>query len=936
MPTLAGLGVEIRRQVQQNERDAPHLGLTAELRTELLKEQLRIAAREGDQTAIRLLAELDAAEAETRFQALKRQLSQKITLKVALEQTGQAVRGLRELDDGVTNLGTSLARTTGAVGAQTLKYAALAGAATGAANEVIGLGSAAITASGSLLTIPAAGLTAAAILATVKTGLSGFGDALKETDPAKFAEDLAKMSPAARDTAVQIRALAPALTALRLDVQQQLFAGLSTEVDALGQRYVPVLRTGLAGIAGELNTTAHGLAAFLDQAGFAGDLSTIFDNARQAVANLGSALGPLLSIFRNVATVGSGFLPALTAGVGALALKWAEFIGQARESGRLAGWMQAGIDAARQFGTLLGNFVSIVASVFRAISGGGTGTLSVLVSITDKIDQFVRSASGIRALQQIFGGLSAVAAGLNPLFDALGRVLVTQIAPAVAKLGPQLGASIASLAGGFEPLAGILVALSPLLSTAAQATAQVLVPALRAVQPVVAALVGPVQRVVQLLGSQLSQAITSQLAPALLKLANAAGPLIEKFGTLLVNALTITVGWFAQLADEGSDLAASFGGALLDVLGSALKAFGALASTGATVLLATLRALQPSLPAITSSIAQLAQVISANLAAATPTLIKVGQLLAQAVDTVVIGLLPSLPQLADSLLRLVVAAIGLVPPLLQLASAVLPGLIKIVTALLPVIEQVADLLAEVITDATPLVQFLADTLSPQIEAFGNVVGDVFAAVAAIVAGTLQSVRGVIEFTLGVLTLDWDKAWRGLGDIAQGDMRAISGVINSGADIVLQAVKSLGSSIVSTARLFLNDALVAPGKALIDGLIRGIESKFQQVKDLLAALTNMIGKWKGPPEVDRKLLTPNGKLIMQGLLVGLEDGTPAVRSYLTRLTADLPTTLPTVGAGTPPASALLRPVTINVYPQPGQSEAEIAAMVDRRLTFAGRL
>ena len=935
MPSLQGLGVEIRRQVKQNERDAPHLGLTAELRTELLKEQLRIAAREGDKTAIRLLAELEAAEAETKGERLRRDLSKKITIKVVLDKTGSAVKGLSDLDDGVTKLGANLARTTGVLGAHTLKYAALAGAATGAANEVLGLGAAAITASGSLLTLPAAGLTAAAILATVKVGLSGFSDALKESDPAKFAQDLATLAPAASETAVQIRSLAPALDGLKLDVQQRLFAGLSGEVASLGQRYLPVLRTGLADIAGALNTTAHGLAAFLDQASVSSDLAAIFTNARQAVANLGQAFGPLLSILRDVATVGSSFLPAMTAGIGALALKWAEFIGQARQSGQLAGWMQAGIAAAKQFGDLLGNLVSIVASVFRAIAGSGTGTLTVLVAITDQIAAFAKSAPGILALQQVFGGLSAVAAGLSPLFDALGQVLVSQIAPAVAKLGPQLGASIASLAGGFAPLAGILVALAPLLSTAAQVTAAVLVPALRAVQPVVSALVGPVQQVLQLLGSQLTASITGQLAPALLKLAVAAGPLITQFGSLLVTALSLTANWVSQLVQQGSDLLGVFGGSALSVLGSLLTAFQSVATTGAAVLLATLRALAPALPVITATVSQLAQVISSNLAAATPTLVAIGQQLANAVITVVNGLLPSLPELTDSLLRLVVAALGLAPPLLQLGVAVLPGLVQIVAQLIPVIAQAAGVLTEVITDATPLVQFLADVLSPQIEAFGKIVADVFGALSAIVSGALQIVRGVIEVVVGVITLDWSKAWSGLKDIVLGVVRALGGVIMSGLDIVVQAVKALGAGILAATSGW-GGSLVGAGRDLIAGLVRGIESGFQWVKDKLGELTNWIATWKGPPEVDRKLLTPNGKLIMQGLLVGLEDGTPAVRSYLGRLTTDLPGTAPANGTGGAAPAAALRPVTINVYPQAGQSETEIAAMVDRRLTFAGRL
>jgi phage-related protein len=338
---------------------------------------------------------------------------------------------------------------------------------------------------------------------------------------------------------------------------------------------------------------------------------------------------------------------------------------------------------------------------------------------------------------------------------------------------------------------------------------------------------------------------------------------------------------------------------------------------------------------ITATVAQLAQVISSNLAAATPTLVAIGQQLANAVITVVNGLLPSLPSLTNALLQLVIAALGLAPPLLQLGVAVLPGLVQIVAQLVPVVVQAAGVLTELITDATPLVSFLAGVLSPQIEAFGHIVADVFGALSAVVSGALQIVRGVIELAIGLITLDWSKAWSGLKDIVLGVVNGLGGVLLSGLDIVVQSVKALGAAIVSATSGW-GGSLVGAGRDLIQGLVRGIESGFGWVKDKLSELTQWIATWKGPPEVDRKLLTPNGKLIMRGLLVGLEDGTPAVRSYLTRLTAELPGTLPPPGTGAPPAAAALRPVTINVYPQAGQSEAEIAAMVDRRLTFAGRL
>ncbi|MFC3490537.1 hypothetical protein ACFORH_41820, partial [Amycolatopsis roodepoortensis] len=180
-PSLQGLGRHLRDQVREAEGQAPKVSLSAEVKTALLREQLHVAAREGDQIAIRLVAELDSEPAETRFAALKRRLDgQNITLKVVLDKSvGASIRGLSDVDSRMRSATGAIALHSGAVGLATLKYGAMAAGAGQAGTALGGLGSVAATASGSLLAVPAAGLAAVAILQTLKLGISGFSDALK-------------------------------------------------------------------------------------------------------------------------------------------------------------------------------------------------------------------------------------------------------------------------------------------------------------------------------------------------------------------------------------------------------------------------------------------------------------------------------------------------------------------------------------------------------------------------------------------------------------------------------------------------------------------------------------------------------------------------------------------------------------------------------------
>src|SRR5207248_10593802 len=138
-----------------------------------------------DQTAVRLLAELAALPAETRFARLIRQLSgHTVSIKaVADRSVGATVRGLGQLDGGLNRATAQFTRMILSVGAAVLKYGALAAAIGQAVTVLGGIGSVAATASGALLAVPAAGLAAAVAIGTLKLGIAGFADALTESDP---------------------------------------------------------------------------------------------------------------------------------------------------------------------------------------------------------------------------------------------------------------------------------------------------------------------------------------------------------------------------------------------------------------------------------------------------------------------------------------------------------------------------------------------------------------------------------------------------------------------------------------------------------------------------------------------------------------------------------------------------------------------------------
>ncbi|MFD8494272.1 hypothetical protein [Amycolatopsis sp. NPDC059657] len=926
MPSLQGLGRHLREQVRESERGAPSISLTAQVQTALLKEQLRAAAREGDQTAINLLAELDAIPAETRFQRLVRQLSgREVSIKVVADKTlGATVRGLGALDAGLNRTTVGFARMTVAVGASVLKYAALAAAVSQAVSVLGGLGSAAATASGALLVLPAAGLAAAAAIGTLKLGVAGFSKALKAEDPAKYAEAIKDFPPAMAAAANAVRALRPELTGLRQEVQQRLFAGLASEITGLAGIYVPLLQDGLGQIATGLNKGALGFAAFAREGRTVSDVRSILDSSAVSLTTLSAGVQPFLQGLRDIAAVGAEFLPGFATGLASGAQKFADFIAAARESGQLREWLSGGLAAVKDLFTVMGNLAKVVGAVFAAANASGGGLLSTLVEITGQMVTFVQSAEGAGALRQIFGGLHAIVTGLLPVLAAIGQAIVTSVAPAIAQLGPMIGAAFTALAPAIASLGQIFAALAPVLGTAAQALVTILVPALTALAPIVAALAPVVAQVAAAFGGALGAAITT-ITPALIQLARTLAPLIEGFGGLLVQALQLAAPALADLMTVLTPIIGELGGAFLQALNAVLPVISALAGIFTSVLLAALRAVMPVLPVIVQTIQKLAEVIGTALQAAAPVLTEVGALLGQIAGQVLTALLPILPPLVQAFLSIVTAVQSVIPPILELVSALLPPLLGLITSLLPIIVEGASLFASLVSAIAPLITMISTLLIPVFQALFDFLQPIFSAISGVIAGAMQYIQGVINVVLGLISGDWSRAWNGLKNMLGGIWTIIKSAVVDGIGGLLGYFASLPGRILD-ALGNLGALLWEAGRNIIRGLVNGLISAFGWVKDQLGNLTNWIKSWKGPPAKDKILLTANGRLIMGGLLDGLRDGEPQIRRYLTGLTDALPLDMSgTVTAAAPSAGRVDGAPAL--VPTSAQGPAQVTVVID---------
>lgn len=200
---------------------------------------------------------------------------------------------------------------------------------------------------------------------------------------AKYNAELAKLAPNAQDFLRSVISLGPAYDALKLDVQQRLFAGLGAEVRQVGAADLPILRTGLDKMADSLNLMFRKVGDWATSSKTLADLRVILDNSAVAGRNLTGAVQPALDILRNVGAVGSEFLPALAQHFADAAKSASDFVSNARATGKLHEWIQTGIDSVRTLWAAFKDVFDIVKQVSE--HQGPVNLLDVIKLITGGI-----------------------------------------------------------------------------------------------------------------------------------------------------------------------------------------------------------------------------------------------------------------------------------------------------------------------------------------------------------------------------------------------------------------------------------------------------------------------------------------------------------------------------------------------------------------------
>lgn len=381
---------------------------------------LRRAAREAERE-IKRIADLEAKEAK------------RVEQQQALAQKAQAAF-LSQTAKGADALSSVLAKGVTGI----LKV----GAAAGSAQGLAGAAGALSTLSGAGLALPGVLLAGAAGMATFKLATAGFSDAVKADDLKAFTEATKDMAPSAVATAVAVRDQREAFTDLRKEVQGNFFDGFDQDVRDLAGTYLPVMKTGLGGIATEMNAMGRATAGALLEPSAVQATNKVLGGTKDLFHELEPAVGNVLTGILGLGGEGAEELGGLGKAITGVTEDFKDWVDAGVESGRINEIIDDGVEAAKKLGAALTNVGQIGGKLFSGLSAGGGDFLDGLVETTQAVEDFLDSVEGQSAIKELGETLGVVAdVARNVLSAALHEVgpIITELAPAAREVATAVG-----------------------------------------------------------------------------------------------------------------------------------------------------------------------------------------------------------------------------------------------------------------------------------------------------------------------------------------------------------------------------------------------------------------------------------------------------------------------------------------------------------------
>lgn len=436
----------------------------------------------------------------------------------------------------------------------------------------------------------------------------------------------------------------------------------------------------------------------------------------------------------------------------------------------------------------------------------------------------------LKILQSVFLGLLGPIGLFIKAFELIAKALG----------GGDVSKGIDKIIDAFDSLASGLQSNGPKVGRSAG----------KAIEGILTAIAGALPGIISG-GLQIVAAIVSGIAQGLPSLAMSASQLIMAFTA----AMLILV---PQIALSATAIIVALLAALTEGLPQIIVA-------GGSLILALLEGITQQLPALIESAATLIVTWLTSLTSHLPEIITAGMSLLIAV---IQGITQKLPDLIIAVGQMIVAFLTALSS--QLPQIVIAGATLIVNFLNGLATMMPSIVAAAINLVVQFLGGISANLGRVITAGVSIVVAVINGIANNIGRIIEAGMNLVDQTVAGILRAQDRLFQagitlvnGLADNIRGNQGAMS---DAGANLLNALIGALPGG-----------ALINNGIALVDGLLSGLMSGFENVKRAVSGWADTIASLKGPIPYDKKVLIENGLALVSGLREGLLNGFSEVKS-----------------------------------------------------------
>lgn len=226
-------------------------------------------------------------------------------------------------------------------------------------------------------------------------------DAAKEFDRA-----MQNLTPNARAFVQAILDLRESYGNLRRDVQESLFDKMGESITNLANRSLPTLRTGLTGIADQINQSLRRALADLATDASQSKLATIFENTRLSIGPLLDGVNNLLQGFLSLSEAGSDLLPGLSGGFLELTERFRKWAEDPENQQKFKDFLRESLDTLKEILDVVGKLGGFINRLFKGSDETGEGWLHSMSETLDRWNKFLDTPKGQEDLKKFFDDVS--------------------------------------------------------------------------------------------------------------------------------------------------------------------------------------------------------------------------------------------------------------------------------------------------------------------------------------------------------------------------------------------------------------------------------------------------------------------------------------------------------------------------------------------------